>query len=114
MYSIASPSIPTLYELINFTLRDGTALNVAEHVGTKYNDFGILLLNDATGARISALELMHMKRAIDINRTILQEWMRGGGRPVTWNDLVAVLRAISHNVLADAISAVKKLNHVTA
>ena len=25
---------------------------------------------------------------------ILQEWMRGGGRPVTWNDLVEVLRAI--------------------
>ena len=104
---VHSIDLPTLYELTSFTLCDGTALNVAERVGTYYNGFGTLLLKDATGARISAMELMHMKRDININREILQEWMRGGGRPVTWNDLVEVLRAIGHNLLADAISAVK-------
>ena len=80
---------------------------MAERVGTDSSDFGILLLNDATGAKIRAIEKTHRGRPIDINREILQEWIRGGGRPVTWNDLVEVLRAIHLHVLADNISAVK-------
>ncbi len=99
--------LPTLYELIAFTLCDGTRLNVAEHIGTDSSTFGILLLNDATGARISAMEQTHRGRPRDINLEILQEWIRGGGRHVTWNDLVEVLRAIHLHVLADSISAVK-------
>ncbi len=96
-----------LYELIDFTLCDDTRLNVAERIGRDYSNFGILLLNDATGARISAMEQTHRGRPIDINREILQEWIRGGGRPVTWKVLVEVLRAIHLNVLADCISTVK-------
>ncbi len=106
---VHSIDLPTLYELIDFTLCDGTRLNVAERIGIDSRDFGILLLNDATGARISAIEQAHRGRPIDINREILQEWIRGGGRGrlVTWNDLVEVLRAIHLHVLADSISAVK-------
>ncbi len=53
------------------------------------------------------MEKTHRGRPIDINREILQEWMEGGGRPVTWNVLVEVLRAIHLNVLSDSISVVK-------
>ncbi len=104
---IHSIDLPTLYELIDFTLCDGTSLNVAERIGIYSSDFGILLLNDATGAKIRAIEKTHRGRPVDINREILQEWMGGRGRPVTWNVLVEVLRAIRLNVLADSISAVK-------
>ncbi len=104
---VHSIDLPTLYELIDFTLCDGTRLNVAERIGTDSITFGILLLNDATGATIRAIEKTHRGRPIDINREILQEWMGGRGRPVTWNVLVEVLRAIHLNILADSISAVK-------
>ena len=99
--------LPTLYEIIDFTLCDGTKLNVAKEIGRDYHHFGVILLKDATGAGISAMEQAHRGKPIDINHEILQEWMRGGGRSVTWNDLVEVLRAIHLHVLADSISAVK-------
>ncbi len=99
--------LPTLYEIIDFTLCDGTKLNVAKEIGRDYHHFGVILLKDATGAGISAMEQAHRGKPIDINHEILQEWMRGGGRSVTWNDLVEVLRAIHLHVLADNISAVK-------
>ncbi len=75
-------------------------------IGTDSITFGILL-NDATGAKIRVMERTRRGRPIDINREIWQEWMGGRGRPVTWNVLVEVLRAIHLNVLADSISAVK-------
>ena len=102
-----SIDLPTLYELIDFTLCDGTRLNVAERIGIDSSLFGIRLLKDATGAKISAIEKTHRGRPIDINREILQEWMGGRGRPVTWNVLVEVLKDIHLNVLADSISTVK-------
>ncbi len=98
--------LPTLYD-IDFTLCDGKRINVAEHIGTDSITFGVILLKDATGAGISAMVQTHRGRPRDINLEILQEWIRGGGRPVTWNDLVDVLRAIHLHVLADSISAVK-------
>ncbi len=50
---VHSIDLPTLYE---FTLCDGTRLNVAERIGIVSITFGILLLNDATGAKIRAIE----------------------------------------------------------
>ncbi len=95
---VHSIDLPTF---IDFTLCDGTKLNVVEHIGTDSITFGILLLNDATGAKIRVMEKTHRGRPIDINREILQEWMGGRGGPVTWNVLVKVLRAIHLNVLAE-------------
>ncbi len=73
---IHSIDLPTLYELIDFTLCDGTSLNVAERIGTDSITFGILLLNDATGAKIRAMEKTHRGRPIDINRR--SGWEGGG------------------------------------
>ncbi len=101
---VHSIDLPTLHELIDFTLYDGTKV---ENIGTDSITFGILLLNDATGAKIRVMEWTHRGRLIGINREILQEWMGGRGRPVTWNVLVEVLRAIGLNILADSISVVK-------
>ncbi len=44
--------LPTLYELIDFSLCDGTRLNGAKEIGRDYHRFGVLLLKDATGAGI--------------------------------------------------------------
>ena len=77
-----------------------------KEIGTHYNMFGVLLLNDESGATISALEQQHQNRATSINFEILQQWIRGsGGKPVTWETLVKVLRQIELNILADKIES---------
>ena len=77
-----------------------------KEIGTHYNMFGVLLLNDKSGATISALERQHQSRATSINFEILQQWLQGSGeKPVTWETLVKVLRKIELHILADKIES---------
>ena len=74
-----------------------------------YFEFGTLLLEDTTGARISALEEELRHNAQNINRRIFQEWLSGGGRkPVSWETLIAVLEDIEMSELAKSIADVKQ------
>ena len=70
--------------------------------------FGIFLLDDSTGARVTNLEHLHQRNAERINKEILQKWLAGSGKqPVTWATLVEVLRDIELSTLASEIEAVK-------
>ena len=65
-----------------------------------------MLLNDETGARISAIETQHLKNAQEINLEVFKSWIKGEGRkPISWNTLVTVLREIKLNALADKINS---------
>ena len=91
---------PTLVALIRFHMVDGT-VNLAENIGAKYHDFGVLLLEDNDGSTISAIELKQGGNPADINRRIFQLWLQGKGKqPKTWATLIAVLRDIEMNELA--------------
>ena len=71
-------------------------------------EFGVLLLEDSTGARVRVIELQNHYDTQQINLWILQEWLIGTGRhPVTWNTLVEVLHDIELPTLASEIEAVK-------
>ncbi len=59
---IQSIDLLTLIELIDFILCDGTRLTVTKEIGRDYHGFGVLLLNDVTGAWISATEQTHKGR----------------------------------------------------
>ena len=79
-------------------------VNIAEKVGKMYLDFGVLLLEDDDGSKIGAIEKEMGRNASDINRRILQLWLRGKGKqPVTWDTLIAVLRDIGLDTLAKGI-----------
>ena len=79
-------------ELLSLSVKK---VNVAVEVGVRYSRFGILLLNDANGAIVQALEMEHRWNAERINMAILQRWLQGMGvKPVTWSTLVDVLRTI--------------------
>ena len=81
---VSSDCTPTLAELI---------ISLADKIGTNYWKFGVILLDDATGDRISAIENELAKNAERINGRVFQCWLKGEGRqPVTWATLVAVLR----------------------
>jgi len=98
---------PTLTECIRFPGRE-RKINIPQEISIKYRDFGILLLDDRTGARLEALEHEHRCNAELINSKILQEWIAGKGkRPVSWKTLTEVLRDVELNTLAEDIDHVK-------
>ena len=95
-------------EIIHFPLKD-SKVNLCREIGMNYFEFGTLLLEDTTGARISALEEELRHNAQNINRRIFQEWLSGGGRkPVSWETLIAVLEDIEMSELAESIADVKQ------
>ena len=61
---------PTLLECIRFQGRKGM-INIAEEISTKYNEFGLLLLNDSNGTRVCSMEHKHREDAQRINTEIL-------------------------------------------
>ena len=81
-------------------------VNLAEKI-SNYWDFGVLLLKDDTGDRVTAIEKKQGKCTLDINRQILRLWVQGKGRqPVTWTTLVTVLQDIGLVTLAKEIENV--------
>eukprot|EP00731_Ephydatia_muelleri_P016920 Em0010g18a len=100
---LATPSHPTLGQLLHFTGKAAT-FNVVALVGTAYFNMGVLLLKDETGAVVQALEHEHMRNAERINQDIFSRWLQGkGAQPVAWPTLIGVLRKIGLCVLADDI-----------
>lgn len=79
-------------------------INIAVQVGTKYIQFGELLLN---GSRTKQIAEENSHDAEQINTVILKEWLSGSGKhPVTWETLIKVLRDIKLPVLACDIKGV--------
>ena len=102
-----SADCPTLLECIRFRGQEGM-INIAEKISTKYQDFGLLLLDDPNGSRVSNMELKYNQDAERINKEILREWATGRGKkPVSWETLTEVLRDIGLCILASEIEAVK-------
>jgi hypothetical protein len=65
-----------------------------------YFDFGVLLLGDDDGNKITATK----EEQRDINREVLRLWLsRKGRQPVTWATLVSVLQDIGLVKLAEDI-----------
>ena len=78
--------------------------NIPEEIGTDYEKFGILLLDDKTGTRVRAIEWQYQRQSEAINLEILRQWLEGKGRKiVTWATMIKVLRDISRHTLAEDI-----------
>ena len=91
----------TMNTLLNFPISN--TVNILREVGVKYIQFGTHLLQDVTGAHIRTLEHELNRNGEGINYRILQEWLSGEGRPVTWATLVEVLNIIGMGELAKNI-----------
>ena len=103
---------PTLPTLLMFPCK-GRFVNIISEIGAKYTTFGILLLNDQTGARITAIAREHTNDAEQINIVVLQEWLQGKGKkPVTWHTLIEVLKDAGLSELAKDISATCNLSRI--
>ena len=92
-------SRPSLPVLLTFPVENG-AMNIAQQIGTAYDTFGILLLNDKNGVIVDGI----VHHGGNINLAILKKWLQGQGKkPVTWKTLVEVLRDAQLTVLADEV-----------
>ena len=82
-------------------------INIAVQIGTKFIQFGELLLDDRNGSRTKQIAKENSYDAEQINTVILKEWLSGRGKhPVTWETLIEVLRDIKLRVLACDIRGV--------
>ena len=105
---IIAGDVPILREFISFPMASGK-VNLAQKI-SRYDDFGILLLEDDNGDRTDAIVRELHERAEDINKRIFRLWVKGEGlKPVSWATLVSVLLDIGLNALARDIQQVKCL-----
>ena len=90
---------PNLPQLISFEGRT----SIPQKISNEYYKFGILLLEDSTGAVTQKIK--HKHSSLDrINMEILRQWIEGRGKqPVTWETLIEVIREINLIVLAQEI-----------
>ena len=94
---------PTLPELLKFHSKSGIT-NIPQMIGTNYETFGTLLLNDKQGEKIDGIT--EKADAKGTNLAILKRWLRGEGeQPTTWRTLVQVLKDSELNTLAQEIEA---------
>ena len=94
-------------ELLAFPTSHGM-INIPERISTRYHDFGTLLLEDPTGARVS--NIIHDHRTAErINWHVLSEWLQGKGRkPVSWVTLANTLDQTGVGELAKLIRESKR------
>ena len=95
---------PTLLKLLNFDTKRGGNIDIIDEVGVKYLKFGILLLEDKTGAHVESLVTKHREDCEKINLDIVRQWLQGrGAKPVSWRTLTRILKALKLTVLAQDI-----------
>ena len=97
--------------MICFQCSDGSQINILEKVGVKYFDFGLYLLNDDNGTQVSIIE-KDKGDTISIVREIVQKWLAGNGRPVSWVTLISVLKDIKLICLAKDIELATSMNEL--
>ena len=75
-------------------------------IGTNYEVFGTLLLNDKWGVKIKTIRAEAGVRGT--NLAILRMWLQGEGeQPATWKTLIQVLKDSELGALAQEIEAAK-------
>ena len=92
MSTDAANSTPTLPQMMR--------LKIPEKVGTEYEKFGTLLLKDDTGSRVASARQSCHHEPERIVTSILRIWLQEEPTPVTWDNLIKVLKDAELNSLA--------------
>ena len=95
MGSATANSKPTLPQLMR--------LNIPERVGVACEKFGFFLLDDKNGDQVAIIKEDSKHQTETIVTGILRKWIREVPTPVTWDNLIAVLRDVKLSTLADDV-----------
>lgn len=67
----------------------------------------MFLLNDDNGNIVQSLEMEHQRNPERIMNEVFKRWIAGTGkRPISWDTLIAVLKDVELNTLADELQDV--------
>ena len=77
-------------------------LRIPEEVGADYKKFGTFLLNDRRGRQIENIKVSQQQPE-HIMHDILKKWLQKAPTPVTWDNLIKVLRDCGLTTLADEV-----------
>lgn len=79
-------------------------MDIAEHIGDKYESFSICLLNDTEGVQLTSIKYSSTTDISSILNKAFIRWLAGSGRtPITWTTFVKCLRDVKLNRLAEII-----------
>ncbi len=100
--NIVRSCTPDMLNLISLKGKYGK-IEICKDIGSRYYEVGIKLLEDANGTFVANIEHQYQCNVEKINRRILQEWVSGRGKPVSWNSLTEVLQDVGLYALAENI-----------
>jgi hypothetical protein len=78
-------------------------LKLQEKIGSKYEKFGTLLLEDGTGCLVANARETYHHQPECIVTSILRTWLQEEPTPVTWENLIKVLIDSELNALAENV-----------
>ena len=92
--SAASNTDPTLLQLMR--------LRIPEKVGVNYKKFGTFILKDNEGYQVANIEYFNSNPEIIVYE-ILKKWLQEMPTPLTWGNLIQILRQTELNKLAEDV-----------
>ena len=79
-------------------------IDIAAKIGTDYELFGTLLLQDKDGNKVKTIERSERGDPLRITVEILRQWLQGNGKlPVNWQTLIQCLKDSNLNVISESI-----------
>ena len=102
---------PTMNELVVLK-GNGITVRIIERINGHYYKIGIYLLNDDNGNILKTIEVEEHGRIEAITRQMLNSWIEGKGKDMTWKTLVYALKEIAQlRSLADDIVTALQANN---
>ena len=100
---------PSLHLLLNL---DG--LNILQEIGSSYFTFGVIILNEESGAITKTIESDCNYKAECSNRLIAEKWLNGhcSYKETTWSALIETLYAIERRNLAMKVKEILETHNV--
>ena len=90
----------------NPTMPKLVKMKVPSQVGPKIKQFGIILLQDDGGNKVSNIARKCQENPEEMAMEVLMEWLSGNGKEVSWESLIATLRDCELNVFAKRLQIV--------
>ena len=83
-------------------------LRIPEKVGVCYTPFGTFLLDDKTGRLVQNIENTCNRQPDSVVVNILRRWLTDEPTPVTWENLIEVLKMSGLNTLASEVQEYRR------